>query len=110
VEVQRIKVDIERLSDSKQISNESVSEENEEDADDEEPSEISAIPSRYDQQRLNEISPKINVIMAGNLPQNKLFDKYEVTSFERLFRILKYKYEDIIKVLKIYSEVCFISN
>lgn len=66
---------------------------------------ISSVPVKFDQQKLNEIAPKVNVIMSVNTPQQKLVDKHEVNLFDKLFKAMKYKYEDIIKVLKLYSEV-----
>lgn len=47
--------------------------------------------------------------MAGNNQQQKLIDKYEVSMFEKLYKSMKYKYEDIIKILNLYSEVSFYS-
>lgn len=32
-------------------------------------------------------------------------DKSEAILFEKLYRLMKYKYEDIIKILQLYSEV-----
>ena len=68
-------------------------------------SEVSAIYSKYDQNKLNEIAPKTSFILAGNTGSNKSMDKYEVNLFEKLFKTLKYKYEELIKLLKLYSEV-----
>lgn len=104
VDIERIEVD--RLSNSK-ISQPPESIEKESDIDDE-PSHISIRPE-YSPQRLAEIAPKPHVIMAGNNHQQKLIDKYEVSMFEKLYKSMKYKYEDIIKILNLYSEVSFYS-
>lgn len=45
--------------------------------------------------------------MAGTHNHAKMFDKYEGALFDKLYRCMKYKYEDIIKVLNLYSEVRF---
>jgi len=43
--------------------------------------------------------------MNGNSHANKIADKLEVNLFEKMFKCMKYKYEDIIKVFNLYSEV-----
>lgn len=75
---------------------------------DDEPSPTSIRPE-YSPQRLAEIAPKPYIIMAGNNQQQKLVDKYEVSMFEKLYKNMKYKYEDIIKILQLYSEVSICS-
>jgi hypothetical protein len=94
---------VERLSDSKH-SNTPESNNCRESEIDDEPSHISMKPE-YSAQRLAEIMPKLNFIMNGSNSGNKVYDKVEVILFEKLYKCMKYKYEDIIKVLNLYSEV-----
>lgn len=54
-----------------------------------------------------QMAPKSDVIMSANTQNHKLIDKYEVILFEKIFKLMKHKYEDIIKVLRLYSEVIF---
>lgn len=72
---------------------------------DDDHSDISAVYSKFDQSKLNELAPKSSFILAGNTGSHKAMDKYEVNLFEKLFKSLKYKYEELIKLLKLYSEV-----
>ena len=69
-----------------------------------EPSNFSARHEHVNN-RLNEIAPKMGIIMSGLNLQNKIVDKSEWILFENMFRTYKYKYEDIIKVLNLYQEV-----
>lgn len=54
--------------------------------------------------------PKPGFIMSGVNAGNKVYDKAEVNLFEKLYKWMKYKYEDIINVLNLYSEVSPSSN
>lgn len=95
-------IEIDRLSNYKN-SNSPGSAEKDSEIDDE-PSHLSVKPE-YSPQRLAEIAPKIGSIMSSAHQQNKQFEKYEVAFFEKLFKCMKYKYENIIKVLNLYSDV-----
>ena len=76
---------------------------------DENQSEISVSPisNRYDHNKLMQMAPQIEVIMSANTQNQKLIDKYEVLLFEKIFKMMKDKYEDIVKVLRLYSEVIY---
>lgn len=98
--IQRINVEIERLSDSKNQSEHYSQSEI-----DDEPSEFSSVQQKYDSNKLKELEPNLNVVMEGSATHHKLFDKYEFNMFEKLLKRLKYKYEDVMKILELYTEV-----
>mmetsp|Transcript_19123 Transcript_19123/g.22061 ORF Transcript_19123/g.22061 Transcript_19123/m.22061 type:complete len:208 (+) Transcript_19123:488-1111(+) len=94
-------IEVDRLSNSKHApSHDSLDHEGEIDED---PSHLTSRPE-YSAQRLAEIAPKLNFIAAGNNQLHKVFDKSEGVIFEKLYKNMKYKYEDLMRILHLYSE------
>lgn len=77
----------------------------EKESDNEEDVSQYSVPPERPGTKLQEIAPKMNQVFPGNYQQKKQFDQSEFVIFERMFKSLKYKFEDVIGILNLYKEV-----